>query len=134
MDKLKSIILGILLAITILAPLPTHAEEGGSGHYMPGGAASFVDALPGKPGLAIANYFTYYDASVSLSRQLPFGGLITAGLDATVYADTVMALYQTPLKLLVLSTCSISAARSTTQTSDWSRRGLTQISHGSVVV
>jgi hypothetical protein len=89
-----------LVALAILVPLSAHAEEGGSGHYMPGGAASFIDTLPGKPGLAIANFFNFYDASASLSRQLPFGGLVTAGLDATAYSDTVVALYQTPLKLL----------------------------------
>ena len=78
-------------------PLSTHAEEGGSGHYMPGAAASFIDTLPGKSGLAIANFFNFYDASASVSK---LGGLITAGLDATAYSDTVVALYQTPLKLL----------------------------------
>jgi hypothetical protein len=100
MKRVKSMTLVSLVALAILVPLSAHAEEGGSGHYMPGGAASFIDALPGKPGLAIANYFSFYDASASVSRQLPFGGLITAGIDATAYADTVMALYQTPLKLL----------------------------------
>jgi hypothetical protein len=89
-----------LVALGIMLPLFAHAEEGGSGHYMPGGAASFIDALPGKPGLAIANFFNFYDGSASTSRQLPFGGLVTAGLDATAYSDTVVALYQTPLKLL----------------------------------
>ena len=89
-----------LVALTILVPLSTHAEEGGSGHYMPGAAASFIDTLPGKPGLAIANFFNYYDASASASKQLPSGGLNTRGLDATAYSDTVVALYQTPLKLL----------------------------------
>jgi hypothetical protein len=100
MKIVKNMTLGTLVALTILIPLFTHAEEGGSGHYMPGAAASFIDTLPGKPGLAIANFFNYYDASASVSKQLLFGGLITAGLDATAYSDTVVALYQTPLKLL----------------------------------
>ena len=101
MKKVKRLILGALAMVVFLVPpLSAHAEEGGSGHYMPGGAASFIDALPGKPGLAIANYFNFYDASASASKQLPFGGLVTAGLDATAYSDTVVALYQTPLKLL----------------------------------
>ena len=38
--------------------------------------------------------------SAGLSRKLPSGGLIAAGLDATAYSDTILALYQTPLKLL----------------------------------
>jgi len=100
MEIVKSMKLGALVAFVILLPFSAHAEEGGSGHYAPGGNASFVDTLPGKPGLAIANYFNFYDGSAGFSRQLPSGGLITAGLDATAYSDTILALYQTPLKLL----------------------------------
>ncbi len=100
MKMVKSMTLGALVAITILVTLSVHAEEGGSGHYMPGATASFIDTLPGKPGLAIANYFNFYDASTGFSGQLPFGGLITGGINATAYSDTVVALYQTPLKLL----------------------------------
>jgi len=98
MKRTKNMTLVALVAFTILVPVSTPAEEGGSGHYAPGAAASFIDTLPGKPGLAVANFFNFYDASAS--RQLPFGGLIAAGLDATAYSDTVVALYQTPLKLL----------------------------------
>lgn len=103
MTVVKNITLFVLVVLATLVPLSAHAEEGGSGHYAPGGAASFIDTLPGKPGLAIANYFSFYDGSASASKQLSLGGFIvtgTAGLKATAYADTVMALYQTPLKLL----------------------------------
>jgi hypothetical protein len=100
MKRAKSMRLTAFVVLAILIPFSAHAEEGGSGHYLPGGAASFIDTLPGKPGLAVANFFNFYDGSASTSRQLPFGGLLTAGLDATAYSDTVVALYQTPLKLL----------------------------------
>jgi hypothetical protein len=60
---------------------------------MPGGNASFIDALPGKPGLAVANFFNYYDGSASASMRGPYGGLIAGSLDATAYSDTVVALY-----------------------------------------
>jgi hypothetical protein len=101
MKIVKSMTLGTFVALAILVPLSARAEEGGGGHYMPGAAASFIDTLPPKPGLAIANFFNYYDGSASVSKQLPpYGGLITAGLDATAYSDTVIALYKTPLKLL----------------------------------
>jgi hypothetical protein len=89
-----------VVTLGILLPLVTCAEEGGSGHYAPGATASFIDTLPGKPGLAIANYFNYYDGSGSGSKRLSFGGLITANLDATAYSNTILALYQTPLQLL----------------------------------
>jgi len=64
----------LALAIATGAAWPTaaFAEEGGSGHYAPGASASFVDALPGRPGLAVANYFMYYDSSAS--GTLPIGG------------------------------------------------------------
>ena len=79
------------LAGLALAPaLNTRAEEGGSAHYLPGATASFIDSFPGKPGgIAAVNYFTYYDASAGLNRSLTLGGLLTAGIDATVYADTI---------------------------------------------
>jgi hypothetical protein len=98
MRTFRTAITAFLLAI--LLSLAAYAEEGGSGHYAPGATASFIDTLPGKPGLAIANYFNYYDGSASVRGQLPSGGLITGGLDATAYSDTVVALYQTPLKML----------------------------------
>jgi hypothetical protein len=96
----KYLTFAIIVVVAILAPLSLLAEEGGSGHYAPGAAASFIDALPDKPGLAVANYFNYYDGSASISGPLPIGGMATAGLDATAYSDTILALYTTPLKLL----------------------------------
>ena len=93
-------LLSLALAAAAACATTALAEEGGGGHYAPGGAASFADALPGKPALAVANYFMFYDASASASRTLPFGGLIAADLQTRAYADTVLALYETPLKLL----------------------------------
>jgi hypothetical protein len=88
------------LAGLALAPaLNMSAEEGGSGHYLPGGTASFIDVLPGREAFAYVNAFTYYNASASGSGQLPFGGLLAANLDATVYADTSILLYETPWKI-----------------------------------
>ena len=99
MKRTKNMTLGVLVAIAIL-PLSVRAEEGGSGHYAPGGNASFIDELPLKPGLAIANFFNFYDGDASASKQLPVGGLITADLDATAYSDSIVAFYKTPLELL----------------------------------
>jgi hypothetical protein len=77
---------------------PARAEEGGTGHYTPGANASFIDALPGHEGLAVANFFLYYPSSAGF--RLPIGGLISVSLDATAYADSIVAVYQTPLQLL----------------------------------
>jgi hypothetical protein len=102
MKTVKHMTLAAFVALAILLSLSAHAEEGGSGHYAPGGNASFIDELPPNPGLAIANYFNFYDGDASVSKRLsvPVGGLITAGLDATAYSDTIVAFYKTPLKLL----------------------------------
>lgn len=96
----NKILLPALFSALVLVG-PGRAEEGGSAHYMPGAAASFVDAFPGKPGgVAVLNYFTYYDASASANRSLPIGGLLSAGVDATAYADTLVGIYQVPWKVL----------------------------------
>lgn len=76
------------------------AEEGAAGHYMPGAMGSVVDALPGRSTIAVASFFTYYDADGGPSRSLPFGGLLAANVDATAYAETILGLYQTPFRLL----------------------------------
>ena len=96
----KSIALAMLTALSVGLPAATRAEEAASGHYLPGAAASFIDALPGRPGLAVANYFTYYQGSQGLSRELPFAGVLVSGPECTIYADTVAAVYETPLHLL----------------------------------
>ncbi len=74
------------------------AEEGAGGHYISGATASFADALPGRPTLAVANYFMYYNGSAS--GQFPFAGLIAFDLHSRAYANSALALYETPLKLL----------------------------------
>ena len=85
---------------TALLPAVLRAEEAGSGHYLPGATASFIDALPGKEAFAYVNAFTYYNGSAGGSRQLELGGNIVANIDGTVYADTSILLYQTPWKIL----------------------------------
>jgi len=100
MKKNLSSITLIVSTLTLACVGPVRAEEGAGGHYAPGAAASFIDALPGRPALAVANYFMYYDGSASASRQFPLGGQITFDLHSRAYADSVLALYETPLKLL----------------------------------
>lgn len=93
----------LILLLATLGTLPgftSFAEEGGSGHYLPGAFSSFIDELPGRPGLAAVNYFTYYNGSADATHPLPLGGLVAANLDATVYADTLGVIYETPLKLI----------------------------------
>jgi hypothetical protein len=86
----------ILAALALVFALTSaaRAEEGGSAHYLPGQVASFIDAFPGRPGAIVpVNYFTWYDADAGGDRSLPLGGLLTAGIDATVHANSLGALY-----------------------------------------
>ena len=96
----KNILLTSMTCALALAAT-SRAEEGGSAHYFPGATASFIDAFPGKPGgLAVLSYFLAYDASAGGSRPLPLGGLLSAGIDANVYAETVAMIYQAPCQVL----------------------------------
>lgn len=99
---MKKSVLVTCAALSTLTPFAaSRAEEGGSAHYLPGTAASFIDAFPGQPGsLALLNYFAFYDASAAGERLLPLGGRLTAGIDATAYADSVAGVYQTPWEVL----------------------------------
>ena len=95
--RMRTRILTICAACALALASTSRAEQGGSAHYMPGAAASFIDAFPGKPGgLAVLNYFTFYDASVDANGRLPLGGYLASDVSATVYADTMLAVYQTP--------------------------------------
>ncbi len=86
--------------LVFLLPSSGRAEEGAGGHYVPGATATFIDALPGKPALVLADAFTFYDGSASLNRPILFGGQVALDANATVYADTLFGVYQTPLELL----------------------------------
>ena len=88
-----------LLACPPLLTSSLRAEEGASGHYMPGATASFIDMPPAKGGFVYANLFTYYSGSINAGRQLNLGGQIVGGVNATVYADTSLFLYATPLEI-----------------------------------
>ena len=91
----------ILISCALSLAATCRAEEYGSAHYLPGSMASFIDAFPGKPGgLAILNYFSYYDANAPINAQLPMGGFLAADVAGTVYADSILAVYQTHASVL----------------------------------
>lgn len=99
LTTMKHKLLFALVAAACLFPGGARSEEGGCGHYMPGSTASFVDALPGREAVAYLNAFTFYNGSAGGDRTLEFGGVIAANVDATMYADTSILLYQTPWKI-----------------------------------
>lgn len=60
------------------------AEEGGSGHYMPGSMASFIDSVPPSPVLLTRLNVIDYNGSVSPKVLLPIAGGTAAGADADI--------------------------------------------------
>ncbi len=91
--------LAIALA-TLLLAFPGHAEEGGSGHYLPGSTADFLDILPAAPGIAYANFPVFYEGAVGTGRSLELGGQVATNVRATIWGDTSVLLLQTPWELL----------------------------------
>lgn len=74
------IVCGILIpALTALA------EEGGTGHYLPGSFASFIDGTPTDPGFIASVNSIYYDGSFD-SNTLPIAGVAAADISAEIYA------------------------------------------------
>lgn len=86
-------------AALIISALSAVAEEGGTGHYIPGQTADFVDALPGYPSLEYENTFTYYKGSAGAGRPLPIIGQVELNEEATSYTDSSVLLWETPLKV-----------------------------------
>jgi len=97
---MKPKILLQLLIVAALIPPTVRAEEGGSGHYMPGAAASFIDVLPGRTSVAAVPTYTYYEGEASGGRRIPIIGGTALRLDAKVHALSVPIIYQTPIELL----------------------------------
>jgi len=89
-----------LFTIALLFAPALRAEEGGSGHYMPGAAASFIDAFPGRTALAAVPTYTYYQGKAGGSRNIPIIGGTALNLDATAHATIVPLIYQTPFEVL----------------------------------
>ena len=74
-----------------LFPCSTLAEEGGSGHYMPGSISSFMDGAPKLGGVIVRlNYLNYQG---SASALLPFSDKLVANVDAKSKALALTVLW-----------------------------------------
>ena len=98
---MKPKVLHTVLTCALALAGTLRAEQGGCGHYVSGSTASFIDSFPGRPGLGFQNTFFYYNnANLNASRELPPVGNIAQSVDASVYADSAMILYQAPVEIL----------------------------------
>ena len=75
------------------------AEEGGSGHYLPGSMASFVDGVPLTETFIARLNLLYYQGSIGAERPLPIGGRTALGASASSWAYGLTLLWRPPLEL-----------------------------------
>jgi len=75
------------------------AEEGGSGHYLPGSMASFVDGVPLTETFIARLNLVYYQGSIGAERPLPIGGRTALGASASSWAYGLTLLCRPPLEL-----------------------------------
>jgi hypothetical protein len=83
-----------LWAFTTIPPL--NAEEGGAGHYVPGGLATLIDLPPTQPGWVVQPLFLHYEGESSRSRAFPVAGVITGALEvkSDVFAPGVIYTFE----------------------------------------
>lgn len=79
--------------------VPAAAEEGGSGHYLPGSMASFMDGVPLKETFIVRANVVNYNGNINASKPLPIGGRITLGADATSWGYGLTLLWRPPVEI-----------------------------------
>ena len=93
---MKSILLPLAVIFLALGTA-LRAEEGGSGHYLPGSMSSFVDGVPAdETFIARYNFRRCGTLRSDANRNLPIAGLLTAGADITTYANGLTLLWRPP--------------------------------------
>jgi len=93
-----------ILAVFLIAEIfglagPAAAEEGGSGHYLPGSMASFMDGVPLKETFIARANVVNYNGNINASKPLPIGGRTTLGADATSWAYGLSLLWRPPVEI-----------------------------------
>lgn len=90
----------VALGVAALAVAPrVQAEEGGSGHYVPGSMASFADSVPPAEAIALRYNFLTYDGSYSRGQPLPIAGVNAVDVDAQSMAQGLTLLWRPPVEI-----------------------------------
>lgn len=76
-----------------------NAEEGGTGHYLPGSIASFIDGVPPTETLLVRLNALNYSGSVDKSQPLPIAGLTAVGVDAKSTGLGLTVLWRPPIDI-----------------------------------
>ena len=92
--------LRLLLCTTMaVAANSIQAEEGGTGHYMPGAMSDFVDGVPLQETFIARENLLYYNGNVGANIPIPIAGQSTLGASATSWAEVVTLLWRPPVNL-----------------------------------
>lgn len=95
----KRTLIAALCGCGVIAQPMLRAEEGGSGHYLPGSMSSFVDAVPLQPTFIARYNMLQYSGAVSAGVPLPIAGLDTVGAEATSWAHGLSLVWRPPINL-----------------------------------
>jgi len=76
MQKRILTLANMLLFTTMITSTTIMAEEGGSGHYMPGSMSSFIDGTPTEPTFIMRLNYLNYQASSDITLPKTGGGLL----------------------------------------------------------
>jgi hypothetical protein len=90
-----------LAAASFLVAVPgaAVAEEGGTGHYVPGSIASFMDGVAPKEALLLRLNVLNYDGSVGKTQPLPIAGLTAVGAEAKSTAVGLTVFWRPPVEI-----------------------------------
>jgi hypothetical protein len=88
----------LILGVCWLAG-PAAAEEGGSGHYLPGSMSSFIDGIPLKETFIVRANVVNYNGNINASKPIPIGGRTTLGADATSWGYGLTLLWRPPVEI-----------------------------------
>lgn len=72
------------LTASLACAVPVSAEEGGSGHYMPGSMASFIDSVPPAPAFLMRLNVMSYEGSATAQLTIPIAGALCSGVEASI--------------------------------------------------
>lgn len=86
-----------LASIIACTALSAFAEEGGSGHYMPGSMSSFMDGVPAEP--TFITRLNVIDYQGNYEHSLPFSGLEASNVDVSSQAIALTMLYRPQIDL-----------------------------------
>ena len=96
--KTRHVAIALMATLGLSVTSLVRAEEGGSGHYLPGAMASFMDAVPPQPTFIVRYNFVSYSGSFG-GNPIPFARLVATNINAESYASGLTLLWRPPLNL-----------------------------------